>query len=166
MKQQQTASQTVTTAGACALTGYSEARLRQLVGDGYFPRAVRGQYQLEPLIRGVLKHKDDVAERASIAHAEGGLRQSKQREIDLRIAQKMGDLVDFSDVTAAIGQILSGFRAELDGVPAAVTRDRTVRAAVQKGLETALTRCEGRFREAGEALRAGRDPFEGDAEIA
>jgi hypothetical protein len=139
-------------------------RLRQLSREGAIPKAVRGVYPVVETTQGYIRFLKADERRNSQSQAESGLKKARQREVELRIAQKEGDVVDFDDAKAAFSQILGGFRAELNGIPAAVSRDRAVRAAVTKGINDALTRCEARFREASANLRAGRDPFGSDRE--
>jgi hypothetical protein len=68
------------------------------------------------------------------------------------------------DVEVAVSSIFATLRAELSGLPASVTRDVKLRAEIEKGLNAAFARSQGKFREASEALRSGRDPLGADGE--
>lgn len=149
----------IATASAVKLLMLSEARLRQLASQGHFPKAVRGHYQLVPLVQGYIKFLKDEERRTSIVQADSGLKAARQRLVEISIAEKEGRLIDMEDAEAAFEHAIGVFRSELDGLPASVTRDRKLRAAIEQGLNGAFTRCEARFREAGKALRAGRDPL-------
>jgi len=49
------AEQTITSEKLCALTGLTDRRHRQLAKDGWFPPPIRGEYQLSPTVKGILK---------------------------------------------------------------------------------------------------------------
>jgi hypothetical protein len=149
----------ISTGQAVRLLMLTEARLRQLAGQGYFPKAVKGKYPLVAVVQGYIRFLKEEERRTSKVQAESGLKAARQREVELRIAEREGRIVEMDEVEAAFVNIISMFRSELDGLPAAVTRDRGIRAEIEQGLNGAFTRCEARFREAGEALRAGRDPL-------
>ncbi|MBX8784157.1 hypothetical protein HBA94_10340, partial [Ochrobactrum sp. GRS2] len=65
--------------------------------------------------------------------------------------------VDMEDVEAVVSNVFATLRAELTGIPVAVTRDVKLRAEIEKGLNGAFAQSQGKFREAGEALRSGSD---------
>lgn len=144
---------------ASKLLMLSLERLRQLARMGYIPKATKAGYPLDPTVQGYIRFLKDEERRTSKVQAESGLKAARQREVELRIAEKEGRLIEMEDVEAAFVHVLGTFRSELDGLPASVTRDRELRAAIEQGLNGAFSRCETRFREASEALRAGRDPI-------
>lgn len=152
----------VTAAGLAQLFDCTTQTLRDLSKAGIIPKAARGSYPLEPSVKGYVTHLREARKANSQSVADSGLKAAKQRHIDILTAQKLGDLIDFPDVTAAFSQILAGFRAELNGIPAAVSRERKIRASIQKALDDALSRCERRFKEASSALRSGDDVFGAD----
>ncbi len=47
---------TITIANLVRLSGLTDRRLRELAGEGWFPKAVDGQYQLVPTIQGLLRY--------------------------------------------------------------------------------------------------------------
>lgn len=144
--------------------GCSLQWLRKLASDGVIPPAVGGRYPAQQAVLGYVNWLKSEDRRGAKAAAENGLRAARQREVELRIAREEGRLVDMEDVEAVVAHVFGTLRAELSGVPAAVSRDRSVRASVEQAINGALSRCSGRIAEACEALRAGRDPLDGDAE--
>lgn len=149
----------ITVAQASKLLMVTPQWLRQLAAKGYIPKAVKGQYPLVAAVQGYIRWLKDEDRRSSKVQAESGLKAARQREVELRIAEKEGRVVDMEDVEAFFAFNTSTFRAELEGVPAAVTRDLKMREAIEQAIDGAISRFERRYREAGEALRAGRDPL-------
>lgn len=144
---------------ASKLLMLSLERLRQLARMGYIPKATKAGYPLVPTVQGYIRFLKDEERRTSKVQAESGLKAARQREVELRIAEREGRVVDMEDVEAFFAFNTSTFRAELEGVPAAVTRDLKMREAIEQAIDGAISRFERRYREAGEALRAGRDPL-------
>lgn len=163
-KKEQSQAGMITVAQASKLLMVTDQWLRQLAAKGYIPKAVKGKYPLVAAVQGYIRWLKDEDRRSSKTAAESGLKAARQREVELRIAEREGRLVEMDDVEAAFSHIVGTFRAELDGVPAAVTRDRVLRAEIETAVNGALTRLENRLREAGEALRSGRDIFGATAE--
>lgn len=154
----------ITVAQASKLLMITPQWLRQLAAKGYGPKAVRGHYPLVGVVQGYIKWLKDEDRQSTKAHADTGLKAARQREVELRIAEKEGRVVDMEDVEAFFAFNAATFRAELDGIPASVTRDLKLREAIEQAIDGAISRCERRFREAGEALRSGRDPLGGAGE--
>lgn len=154
----------ITVAQASKLLMVTPQWLRQLAAKGYIPKAIKGQYPLVAAVQGYIRWLKDEERRTSKVQAESGLKAARQREVELRIAEKEGRLVDMEDVEAFFAFNAATFRAELEGVPASVTRDLKLREAIEQAINGAISRFERRFREAGEALRAGRDPLGTTAE--
>lgn len=144
---------------ASKLLMLSLERLRQLARMGYIPKATKAGYPLVQTVQGYIRFLKDEERRTSKVQAESGLKAARQREVELRIAEREGRVVDMEDVEAFFAFNTSTFRAELEGVPAAVTRDLKMREAIEQAIDGAISRFERRYREAGEALRAGRDPL-------
>lgn len=158
-KEEQPQAGLITVAQASKLLMVTPQWLRQLAAKGYGPKAVKGFYPLVGVVQGYIKFLKDEERRTSKVQAESGLKAARQREVELRIAEKEGRVVDMEDVEAFFAFNAATFRAELDGVPASVTRDLQMREAIEQAINGAISRMERRFREAGEALRAGRDPL-------
>lgn len=154
----------ITAAQASKLLMVTDQWLRVLSQRGYVPKAVKGKYPLVAVVQGYIRFLKDDERRTSKVQAESGLKAARQREVELRIAEKEGRLVEMEEVEATWNDVLGTFRAELDGVPASVTRDLAMREAIETGLNGAIARAEARFREAGEAIRTGRDPLGAAAE--
>jgi len=155
---------TVPAARLASFLGLSTERVRQLVNSGHIPRQGKAKYPVVAGMRGYIEFLQDENKRVTTNATDSGLKAARQREVEIRIARDEGRLVDMEDVEAVVAHVIGTLRAELAGVPASASRDRAVRASVEQAINGALSRCAGRIGEASAALRAGRDPLEGDAE--
>lgn len=133
--------------------------LRQLSARDYIPKAVKGQYQLIPTVQGYIRFLKDEERRTSKVQADSGLKAARQREIEIRTARDEGRLVEMEDVELVVSSVFATLRSELSGIPASVTRDVSLREKIEKGLNGAFARSQGRFQEASAAIRSGGDPL-------
>lgn len=144
-------------ADAATLIGKSETHVLTLVREGLLKRAGRGQYRPAEVAQAALKYRESDDRRSSQTEERKRLDAAKARGEELRAAQQEHRLVEMEDVEAVFTDILGTYRSELSGVPAASTRDLSVRSKIEKHLNGAIDRCRSRFEEASEALRAGRE---------
>lgn len=160
--EQQTGLITVTQASKLLMV--TDQWLRTLASRGYIPKAVKGKYPLVAVVQGYIRFLKDEERRTSKVQADSGLKAARQREVELRIAEKEGRLVDMDDVEAFFSFSLAMFRAGLGGVPADVTRDLELRVKMERAISGQISKFESRYREAREALQSGRDPIGDTAE--
>jgi len=157
----------ISASGAAALLGVTTQWLRQLAANGYVPAAVKGKYPLVDVVQGYVRSLKDEERRSTKSAADNGLKAARQREVEIRIAKEEGRLVDMGDVEASFSSILGTLRAELSGVAASVTREASVRSAIDHAQSAAFSRARKKFDEASLALRSGHDPLgseNGDAD--
>lgn len=145
-----------------ALLTLSIERVRQLVNSGYIPRVGKAKYPVVGVVQGYIRFLKDEDKRTSKSAADDSLKAVRQREVEIRIAKEEGRLVDMSDVEAAFGSILGTLRAELSGVPASVTREASLRSAIDHAQSAAFGRAQKKFQDASLELRAGNDPLSGE----
>lgn len=139
--------------------GVTPSHVRKLQRDRILPKKGRDEIPLVDGLVAMIAHLRDAERRASKSAAASRVQTARAREIELRIAREEGDLIDFDDAKAVFSDTIGSFRVELNGVPAAASRDRAVRASVKTAIDAALARCERRFRDRAAALRAGADPL-------
>jgi hypothetical protein len=141
----------------------SRVRVVQLVNEGALPRLKDGSFDLDACRIAYIRYLRSEDRRGSKSATASRVQEARAKEIELRTAREEGRLVPMDDVQAVIADVLGTYRYELTGVPAASTRDLSVRAEIEKHLNDAIDRCRQRFAEAGDALRAGREiQLEGD----
>jgi hypothetical protein len=85
------------------------------------------------------------------------VQQERALEIRMRREREAGNLIEMRTVETIFADVWGAFRSELAGVPAAATRDLSLRADIETRLNDALDRARGRFEKSSASLRAGRD---------
>lgn len=144
-------------ADAARLIGKSETHVLTLVSENFLKRAGRGQYRPQDVAQAALKFRESEDRRSSQTEERRRIEAARANTEEIKFAQAAGQLYDADDVEAVFSDILGSLRFELSGVPAASTRDLTVRASIEKHLNGAIDRCQNKFAEAEQALRAGEE---------
>ena len=74
--------------------------------------------------------------------------------IELRTAQKAGELCEVEEAYGVLDEIFGMLKADLFGLPAAVTRDLNVRRDIEKGVTDILNRTAAKLEARARTLRA------------
>lgn len=135
----------------------SRVRIGQLADEGKLPRLPDGSYDLDACRLAYIQYLRSEDRRGAKSATASRVQEARAKEIEMRTAREEGRLVPLDDVSAAIADILGTYRSELNGVPAASTRDLSVRGEIEKQLNDAIDRCRGRFEKVSDDLRAGRE---------
>lgn len=135
----------------------SRVRVVQLVNEGVLTRHRDGSFDLDACRVAYIHYLRSEDRRGTKSATANRVQEARAKEIELRTAREEGRLVPLESVQAALADILGTYRYELTGVPAASSRDLTVRAEIEKHLNDAIDRCRGRFEQTSDALRAGRE---------
>lgn len=132
---------TITADLLCRITNLSDNRHRQLAKLGYFPPPIKGQYQMEPALQGVIRYLRDQA-----AKSENTLEQEKLKKLtaerqlaELLLATKKGEALDAAAVFKTWENMLVTFRQKLLAMPAQLA-PRVVFLKKQDEVEAALER--------------------------
>ena len=123
---------------AAKLLRLSIRRLQQLVKDGWIRKNAAGKYSVAGCVHGYLDWRDDSDKRKAAAAVKSVVQTARAREIELRIAEREGELISFDDALAAIETLAGLVRTSLAGLPARLTRDRIERARFQKETDAIL----------------------------
>lgn len=120
---------TLTDAGA--LIGTSDEWVRRLIAEGVIKRTPNGGVYRDEVVRGYIGWLRDEQRKATKAAGENRVKDARAREIELRIAQIEGDLIDLSDHDAIVDEMAGLFVASLSSLPARVTRDIPLRRKIE-----------------------------------
>lgn len=154
----------ITATEGAAVLGVSISWVSRLIRDGYIPEAKSRRYRLADVVQGYIRFLKDEERRTSKVQAESGLKAARQREVELRIAVREGQLVELDDIKSVFIEVEATLRAELSGLPSAVTRDVKLREEIEKYLNGAFARSSDKFQEACGVLQTGGDPMGADRE--
>jgi hypothetical protein len=142
---------------ASRLLMISAERIRQLVRAGYIPKAGKDKYPLVGTVQGYIRFLKDEERRTSKVQAESGLKAARQKEIEMRMAERARELIATEDAIAALDMLAAAVRAEFIGLPAQITRDLALRRKIEDKINGALGRVAEALREAAVAARKGGD---------
>jgi biotin operon repressor len=128
----------VTAAELGALLGMSRRRIDELVKEGIVVRIDKGRFRLIESTTNYIAHVVRRQARKSAASTE--LNELRSAELELRMAERKGTLIAEAEETAiaAADRILGELRADLYSIPARVTPDQAIRAAIERGLDDAF----------------------------
>lgn len=142
----------------------SQPRVAQFVGEGVFKPLPSRKLDPDACRIAYIRWLRDETRKSAQSAAAARVQDARAKEIELRTAREEGRLVPLEGVQAVVADILGTYRYELTGVPAASTRDLSIRASIQQHLDDAIDRCRLKFEKAKRDLVAGRDPLEDASE--
>lgn len=149
---------------AAKLIGVTTTRIRQLVEEGRVERPRNGYVVLGTAIKGHADMLREALEKAKQNTSLDTARQAKTRETEIRIAQRMRELIPLEDAMAGVDAIVARVNSELAGMPARITRDKILRKKVEAEIDGSRNRIADAVGKAGETLVAGGDVLETLAE--
>lgn len=146
---------TIPTETAAKLLMVTPEWVRRLTHDGWIKKVAKDQYRIVDVVQGYIGFLKDEQRRSSKSAEAARVANARAVEIEMRTARDAGQLYAAEDVEAAFADILGTYRAELSGVPAASTRDLSLRVTIEKHLNGAIERCRAAFEKTAAALRSG-----------
>jgi hypothetical protein len=146
----------LTTDEAGAAVKMTGERVRQLTKEGWIRKGGPNSYRLGDVIDGILAYREDQAKKIDADSEQSKLAASRRREIDLRIAREQNKLIEITEVIEATDDVFGVFCSELRSLPAATTRDLTVRAEIERVLTATMQRCSEKIESRRTDLHAGR----------
>lgn len=156
--------QTISIAQASTLLNRSVSWVQKLVSEGYIVRSAHNKYSLVAIVRGTVSYYEDLLEKSNKAAAASRATDARTREIELRIAERRGQLMPIEDFRQAIAVISAATKAELVGLPARVTRDLTERKKLEAELDATFDRIAASLERSADAVAAGRFDMEAEQE--
>lgn len=148
---------TLTVAQAGALLDRSERWIQQRAAEGWIRKTERGQYALVPLIRGAIAYQEDQLAKARKASDATRATAARTREIELRIADRMNDLMPQTDARAVVDGLQVLYRREFSGLPARFTKDRKRRRELGVEVDATLAWLDDAADRARQKLATGFD---------
>lgn len=142
-------------ATAAQLLMIGAERVRQLVKDGYIPKGKRGHVPLVGAVQGYLRFRDDADRRASKSAADGRVRDARAKEIELRNSVRLRELVPVEECHFVVDTFITACVAEMEGMPARITRDIPLRRKIDGEIRAARLRMVEKLTAAREKLENG-----------
>jgi phage terminase Nu1 subunit (DNA packaging protein) len=99
---------TITASDLCTLTGLTDRRHRQLAAQGFFPPPLRGEYERDAVIAGMLRFYREIVSggtgRKAERQARTRLTRARARELEFTEKIRIGNYVSTEEVERAISQ--------------------------------------------------------------
>lgn len=146
------------------LIGTSGEWVRRLIIAGYIQRNERGNVTKEAVASGYVRFLQDEDRKSTKVAAESGLKQARQREVELRIAERERTVIDLAEHFAVVEELCGMFNASLNGLPARVTRDLPMRRKIEIDIDEIRRQIVVRSEQRSSELRAGRSVAAADPE--
>ncbi len=121
--------ETATGKALAELLGITDRQVRNLADEGIVKRAGRGRYLLAESIRAVVAQAEKKASSAVDAE-KASLIAARRRAIEIQNARNDGLLVPVEEVDFTLATVLGGIKSDLLGLAARVTRDMSLRRAI------------------------------------
>lgn len=134
------------------LIGKSAQWIRRLIAEGFIPKQTDGTVLERDVYLGYIRWLTDEQRRATKVAAESRVRDARAREIELRIAEREGRLIEIVDMEEVLDEYGGMLRAELSGLPARVTRDLVLRRTIEQAIEDILNRVTAAAQQARDRL--------------
>ncbi|WP_300582324.1 hypothetical protein, partial [Marivita sp.] len=123
---------TLTVNQVAALCGRSTQWVHHLAKAGFVQKQGKNEYALVAVIRGVIAYYEDLQSKNSKGAAASRATEARTREIELRIQERMRDLIPLEDARAVVSEMAALVRAEFQGLPARYTRDMQDRRKLEQ----------------------------------
>lgn len=130
-------------------------RVQQLAEEGVLSRLPNGNFDQDASRVAYIKYLQDAGRRVVHSDSRERAQAAKTELLELKTARERGDLILFADTEEIFADVLGTWRSELSGVPAACTRDLSLRTTIEEQINDAAERAQRRFDAASSALRAG-----------
>ena len=154
----------LTTKQAAALLKMTGERVRQLSRDGWIPKASRGLFPLVASVHGYIDFLRDEARRSNQNASANRLKDARQKEIELRIAEREGRLMPTDEALAVMDEIVALARTEMQTLPGRSTQDVALRREIEKQVNASLQRISDKLAARSDDVRAGISAAQADAE--
>jgi hypothetical protein len=118
---------------AAAAIGISVQMMTRMSKGGFITSMKR-----EDILVGAIKYYRDEARRINKTVASDALRQAKQQEIELRLAEKSGSLVKVEEAERRMEKLVGVINERFNGLAARVTRDVSLRRKIDDEVNEAL----------------------------
>jgi hypothetical protein len=145
---------TATTARMAQLLGFSRQNLEKIAAAGWIKSRAPNCWPIIETFQGVLRYSRDEGRRSSKAAAGSRVATARAKEIELRTAQRAGELCETEEALAFVDEVFGMLKADLMGLPATVTRDLSIRRDIEKAVNDILNRTARRLETQAKTLQA------------
>jgi hypothetical protein len=138
--------------------GFTSGRVSQMDREGIVHRTASGKFLLAESVRNYVAWARDETRRSSSSATLSRVQEARAKEIEQRTAERSRQLIPMEEARAMVIDVVGGLRAELDGLPAGITRDLALRKKIEKTLNGIFTRAADRLEKQADAAETDGEP--------
>ncbi|MFG1299142.1 type IV toxin-antitoxin system AbiEi family antitoxin domain-containing protein [Xanthobacter sp. V3C-3] len=127
------------------LLGVTPKTVRNHADRGVVVRSGRGKYLVPESIRNLIADARKASRNNELDREQLALVREKRKAAELRNAQAAGELIELTEATGVLDEIIGVFRVGLDGLAPRITRDLTLRKAIRTECEAMLVAASRKF---------------------
>lgn len=130
-----------------ATLNMNRVAIQRMIDAGYILRGKDLLYPLHSAVQGALRYTKDTGLKRGTGREQAAVRvqEARARSIDQATALQAKELIPLADACALIDLLIGGAKAELDGMPAQLTRDRTLRVEYERKFSEMMQRLSDRW---------------------
>ena len=140
--------QMVTLDQAGKILNISSQWMRELQKRGFIPASFDGKVVMDATIQGYLKWLKASNSQAGKNDATSKLQNLRAQEIELRISQRLNELISTEDFSKSVEIIYSIIHAEMVKLPSLATNDLVKKQKIKAELDEIFKRTRERIKEA------------------
>ena len=144
---------TASTAKMAQLVGYSRQHFERIAAAGWAKPRAPDCWPIIETFQGVLRYARDENRRSTKTASQSRVAAARAREIELRTAQRAGELCETEEALAFCDEVFGGLRSDLGGLPAMVTRDLSIRRDIETAVNSILNKTSGKLEKQAKTLK-------------
>lgn len=110
-------------------------RVRQLASEAHIEPLARGLWPVGAVIRAAVTAAGREREGSSERDARAALMRARAREIEIRTAEREGELIPTDEAVAYTQSVVGALISRMNGLPAQITRDARERRKIEAILD-------------------------------
>jgi excisionase family DNA binding protein len=135
----------LSTTEAAELLELTSERIRQLIASGHIPALVNGKVALAAVVRGYIHFRNEDDRRTSKSASASRVQDARAREIELKVAEREGRLIDIVEHRELYGEVFGTLKADMNGVGQRFGRDQAQRRQIEQGIDAIFDKAADRF---------------------
>jgi len=144
----------VTATGLAKHLDLSRQRVMQLVDEGVIARLADGRFDQDVCRIRYIRFVREEGRRANTSEETRRLIDAKARSVEIANLKREGELAPVAEAIEFVNECLGGFKSDMDGFAASVTRDVTLRQRIDARVNEIFRASSERFAREAAKLRA------------
>jgi hypothetical protein len=143
---------TASTLKMAQLVGFSRQHFERIAATGVAKPLKPDCWPIIETFQSFLRYARDESRNRTKTASQNRVQAARAREIELRTAQRAGELCEVEEALAVCDEVFGGLRADLSGLPATVTRDLSIRNEIETALDSILNKRSRQLEERAKTL--------------